>query len=358
MTDEDIKDKLNEWFEGVKGFFADMMTIFAKIKETALWLKGIDEKSADAAKWFTGRTEGKTGQEKSFSDWWWDNTLGSLGGGNAAGSGGGSGSYLGARAARGHLGVGDESGVGGGGRGAVAKGALTPEQGAALLRSEGATPEEAAFIGAHMGGESRGNPFAHNPNAATGDNSYGLWQVNMIGRLGTERRKAWGLKSNEDLYDPHVNARAALSLYRAWVRKTGGRGTNPWTGSNRFMTPEYSGRVRRAADTWKPGDADLPKSSPFGTLDNNAFPARGIRDTPDAATKKTLDRTTKAPAPAEEDQFSAARGIREKKKGTSPQASDMSHFQGATRQMAINLYAQPGSNTIISAAQVGGNAHA
>ena len=29
--------------------------------------------------------------------------------------------------------------------------------------------------------ESGGNPNAHNENAGTGDNSYGLWQINIIG---------------------------------------------------------------------------------------------------------------------------------------------------------------------------------
>ena len=37
--------------------------------------------------------------------------------------------------------------------------------------------------------ESRGHPTSHNDNASTGDDSYGLFQVNMIGSLGVDRLK-------------------------------------------------------------------------------------------------------------------------------------------------------------------------
>ena len=36
--------------------------------------------------------------------------------------------------------------------------------------------------------ESTGRPYAHNQNSSTGDNSYGLFQINMIGSLGPARR--------------------------------------------------------------------------------------------------------------------------------------------------------------------------
>jgi hypothetical protein len=67
--------------------------------------------------------------------------------------------------------------------------------------------------------ESSGNPTAHN--AAPPDDSYGLWQINMIGSLGPQRRARYGLSSNAALYDPVTNARIALDVYqqqglRAW----------------------------------------------------------------------------------------------------------------------------------------------
>lgn len=75
--------------------------------------------------------------------------------------------------------------------------------------------------------ESGGNPFAHNPNRQTGDNSYGLGQINMIDRLGPERRAQFGIASNEDLFDPATNFRAAKQIYDqqgigAWGAYTNG----------------------------------------------------------------------------------------------------------------------------------------
>jgi LysM repeat protein len=60
--------------------------------------------------------------------------------------------------------------------------------------------------------ESGGNPRAHNDNPRTGDNSYGLFQINMIGALGPDRRRRYGLSSNEDLFDPMTNIRVMLSM--------------------------------------------------------------------------------------------------------------------------------------------------
>ena len=66
--------------------------------------------------------------------------------------------------------------------------------------------------------ESRGNPDSHNKTTATGDNSYGLFQINMIGDLGAVRREKFGIKTDVELFDPVVNAQAAFYMT--------GRGTN------------------------------------------------------------------------------------------------------------------------------------
>ena len=60
--------------------------------------------------------------------------------------------------------------------------------------------------------ESGWDPRAHNPNPP--DNSFGLWQINMIGALGPERRKLLGIDSNEELFDPATNARAAKLIHK------------------------------------------------------------------------------------------------------------------------------------------------
>lgn len=60
--------------------------------------------------------------------------------------------------------------------------------------------------------ESTGRPKAYNGNRASGDNSYGIFQINMIGSLGAERRAKFGIKSNTELFDPLTNAKAAYYM--------------------------------------------------------------------------------------------------------------------------------------------------
>ena len=60
--------------------------------------------------------------------------------------------------------------------------------------------------------ESNGRPKAHNSNTRTGDNSYGLFQINMIGALGDARLEKFELKKNEELLDPVTNAEIAFHM--------------------------------------------------------------------------------------------------------------------------------------------------
>lgn len=73
--------------------------------------------------------------------------------------------------------------------------------------------------------ESSGNTTAHNPVGL--DDSYGLWQINMLGAMGPARRREFGISRNADLYDPAVNARAAAKILnsqglKAWSTYTSG----------------------------------------------------------------------------------------------------------------------------------------
>lgn len=72
--------------------------------------------------------------------------------------------------------------------------------------------------------ESTGRPLAHNGNTATGDNSYGLFQINMLGELGVDRRAKFGLDSNAELLNPVVNAQIAHHM------SGGGRNWSSWKG--------------------------------------------------------------------------------------------------------------------------------
>lgn len=81
--------------------------------------------------------------------------------------------------------------------------------------------------------ESRGHPLSHNTNTSTGDNSYGLFQINMIGDLGAIRREKFGIEKNAELLDPVVNAQAAFYMtahgtdFGSW-----GLGPNAYDGSS------------------------------------------------------------------------------------------------------------------------------
>lgn len=60
--------------------------------------------------------------------------------------------------------------------------------------------------------ESAGDPAAHNGNAATGDDSYGLWQINLRSPEIAALVKSMGL-APADLLDPANNARVAFAMY-------------------------------------------------------------------------------------------------------------------------------------------------
>jgi hypothetical protein len=87
----------------------------------------------------------------------------------------------------------------------------------ALAEQAGFSPSLSPTMAAIGLAESSGNPMAHNDNLQTGDNSYGLMQINMIDfpyyLLGTSRRKEFGIDTNEALFDPLVNMKAAKRIY-------------------------------------------------------------------------------------------------------------------------------------------------
>lgn len=99
---------------------------------------------------------------------------------------------------------------------------LTANQIASLLRQQGVAPDKIPIMTAISLAESSGNPRAFNPNASTGDKSYGLFQVNMLGGLGPERMKQFGLKKEDELFDPATNVRAAKQIL-------GSQGLGAWS---------------------------------------------------------------------------------------------------------------------------------
>jgi hypothetical protein len=76
--------------------------------------------------------------------------------------------------------------------------------------------------------ESNGRPLAYNGDKKTGDSSYGIFQINMIGDLGPTRLEKFNLKSNKELFDPVTNAE--ITYYMT----DGGSDWSSWKG----MTPK------------------------------------------------------------------------------------------------------------------------
>ena len=74
--------------------------------------------------------------------------------------------------------------------------------------------------------ESNGRPLAFNGNVKTGDSSYGVFQINMLGELGSDRREKFELDSNAELLNPVVNAQIALHMTK------GGEDWSSWSSIN------------------------------------------------------------------------------------------------------------------------------
>jgi hypothetical protein len=89
---------------------------------------------------------------------------------------------------------------------------FTDEELAKMLSTVGFEGRALKVAWAVVKKESNGRPLAFNGNVKTGDNSYGIFQINMIGGLGVARRDKYELNSNKELFDPVVNAQIAYRM--------------------------------------------------------------------------------------------------------------------------------------------------
>jgi hypothetical protein len=109
---------------------------------------------------------------------------------------------------------------------------LSPQQIYEIARGAGFPQKLAVTMTAIALRESGGNPDVHNTDAATGDDSYGLWQINLKDpQVRADIANAGLISSTPDaLLDPGVNAKAAFILYAgktsniniAWYINKGG----------------------------------------------------------------------------------------------------------------------------------------
>lgn len=121
-----------------------------------------------------------------------------------------------------------------------------------------------------MAESSGGDTQAHN--AVPPDDSYGLWQINMLGAMGPERRRKLGISSNAALYDPATNARAMAMISNK------GANFSPWSTYSKPPYP-YKEFLGGAGDATGAG---FNWSDPFGTnpFDDGSAPLLGgITDT-------------------------------------------------------------------------------
>jgi hypothetical protein len=133
-----------------------------------------------------------------------------------------------------------------------------------VIQSAGFTGNSIDIAYAVAMAESGGNAKSHNTNKKTGDNSYGLFQINMIGSMGPNRRKQLHLKSNDELLDPLTNAKAAYAI------SNHGKNWSPWSTYKNNKYKDYLGKSgandktdlsKLKADQNNETKSDLPRNA-------------------------------------------------------------------------------------------------
>ena len=81
--------------------------------------------------------------------------------------------------------------------------------------------------------ESNARPMAYNGNRNTGDSSYGIFQINMLGELGIDRKEKFDIKSNILLFDPVINAEITYYMTK------GGTDWSSWSSLNGARYKEF-----------------------------------------------------------------------------------------------------------------------
>ena len=90
--------------------------------------------------------------------------------------------------------------------------ALTDYDLVRLLKAVGFTGKGLKTAWAVAKAESNGRPFAFNGNTKTGDSSYGVFQINMLGALGPDRRDKFDIDTNAELFSPVINAEIVFHM--------------------------------------------------------------------------------------------------------------------------------------------------
>jgi hypothetical protein len=105
--------------------------------------------------------------------------------------------------------------------------------------------------------ESGGIPNRHSHPSLKKDDSHGLFQINMLGSLGPARRKKYGLSSDDELYDPEVNARVAYTIFKG----SGYRFDKAWVNSSAKL-------ASKGRPGWGPDSRGSDSGPDSGSTDN------------------------------------------------------------------------------------------
>jgi len=137
---------------------------------------------------------------------------------------------------------------------------LKAQEIAALLQQQGFDKEKIPTMTAIALAESGGRPKAFNPTGL--DKSYGLFQVNMYGGLGPARMKQFGLKSEQELFDPATNVRAAKNIL-------GSQGLGAWSVYKSGKYKEFLPQAQQAVQQLgQPQAAQKPEQVAAGPKGN------------------------------------------------------------------------------------------
>lgn len=104
---------------------------------------------------------------------------------------------------------------------------LTDLQLVELLKAVGFSGKGLKIAYAVAKAESNGRPYAYNGNIKTLDQSYGVFQINMLSMLGEDRRERFDLAHNADLFNPVINAKIAYRMTK------GGEDWSAWSSYNK-----------------------------------------------------------------------------------------------------------------------------
>ena len=172
---------------------------------------------------------------------------------------------------------------------------LSKQQIAQLARQAGWPEDKIPFVVGVTGAESDFKPKALNPNASTGDESYGLMQINMLGAMGPERLKAFGLQSKEQLYDPLTNLKAAKQIYD-W------QGPGAWSVYRSGKYKDYMPGAAEVSATSQVSQPSVQTSQPQATTQapEQTAPRYNVKDLMKASLFQNLLNQINQPSPTQQ----------------------------------------------------------